>query len=214
VLDGAVQTRLRATVQEVAEDLVDYDDVMPEPEQSLAARVLPESIRLEPRESEPKPKIALAPHVTPDALPPEWHNTPVHCIAGRTDLDETAAAVLATLLAKHGVGAKASSWRAVSGGGLAQADAESVRILCLSSLSSQVSSHLKFLIRRLRRRYPAARVVVGFWSLRDAAALPAERVAEIGADSAVYSLREALMVICQRALDASERRPAPAADLG
>jgi predicted PurR-regulated permease PerM len=214
VLDSAVQTRLRATVQEVAEDLADYDDVTPEPEQSLASRMLPESIRMESRESEPKPKIALAPHVTPDELPPEWQNTPVHCIASRTDLDEAAAAVLATLLAKHGVGAKAASWRAVSGAGLAQADFEDVQILCLSSLSSQVSSHLKFLIRRLRRRYPTATVVVGFWSLRDASALPADRLAEIGADFAVYSLREALMAICQRALEASQRRTATSADLG
>lgn len=211
VLDSAVQTRLRATVQEVTEDLADYGDVMPEPEQSLASRMLPESMRMEARENEPKPKIALAPHVTPDELPAEWQNTPVHCIASRTDLDEAAAAVLATLLAKHGVEAKASSWRTVSGAGLAHPDSESVQILCLSSLSPQVSSHLKFLIRRLRRRYPAATVVVGFWSLRDASALPADRLAEIGADLAVYSLREALMAICQRALDASQRRTATSA---
>src|SRR5262249_40609425 len=177
-----------------------------------AARVLPEAIRGESRVSEPKPKIFLAPHVTPAELPPEWQSTPVHCIASRSDLDEAAASVLATLLEKHGVGAKAASWRAVSGAGLAHADFKNVQVLCLSSLSAQVSSHMKFLIRRLRRRYPKATVVVGFWSFRDASTLPAARLAEVGADFAVYTLREALTVVCRKALEASQRPARASAD--
>jgi hypothetical protein len=91
---------------------------VPQPAPSLAARVLPESVRAEPEKTEPRPIVTLAPHVNPAELLPEWQNTPVHRIASRTDLDEAAASILATLLAKHGVGAKAASWRSVSSAGL------------------------------------------------------------------------------------------------
>jgi len=204
-LDAAAQARLLLTVHEVVEDLEDYDDVAPEPEQSLASRVLPESIRAEPEKAAPGPALALAPHVHPDELPAEWRGTVAHCIASRTDLDEAAAAILATLLAKHGVGADALSWRSVSAAGPPRADPENVRILCLSCLSPHHSAHLKFLIRRLRRRYPHTTIIAGFWSLRDGPPIPPDRLAEIGADSAVYSLQEALMAVCQRVARAAPR---------
>jgi len=210
-LDGAAQARLLSTVQEVVDDLADYDDAMPEPESSLAARMLPEAIRAEADAPEPTGPV-LAPQVDAAALPPDWQNTAVRCIASRTDLDEAVASILATLLGKHGVGADAASWRSVSVGGLAGSDLTNVQILCLSCLSPHFSAHLKFLIRRLRRRYPGTTIVAGFWGLRDAPPLPADRLAEIGADAAVYSLREALMMVCGKAAQAAQRRASAAAD--
>jgi hypothetical protein len=186
-LDRAAQSRLLSTVQEVIDDLADYDDVIPEPEQSLAARMLPESIRAESEEIDPESKLSLAPHLNPADLPAEWQNTVVHCIASRSDLDEAVAAILATLLAKHGVGADSASWRSVSAAGLPHIDFKNVQILCLSCLSSQFSSHLKFLIRRLRRKYPRTTIIAGFWSLRDAPKISPDGLADIGADFAVYS---------------------------
>ena len=213
-LDRAAQSRLLSTVQEVIDDLADYDDVMPEPEQSLAARMLPESIRAESEEIDPESKLSLAPHLNPADLPAEWQKTVVHCIASRSDLDEAVAAILATLLAKHGVGADSASWRAVSAAGLPHIDFKNVQILCLSCLSSQFSSHLKFLIRRLRRKYPRTTIIAGFWSLRDAPKISPDGLADIGADFAVYSLREALMMVCHKAVEARQRQASTSADTG
>jgi predicted PurR-regulated permease PerM len=213
-LDGAAQGRLLLTVQEVVEDLADYDDVVPAPEPSLASRVLPESIRAEPEKAGAELALPLAPHLKPEELPAEWRGTVVHCVASRSDLDEAAAAILATLLGKHGIGAAAMSWRSVAAVGSPPVDPQAVRIVCLSCLSPQFSAHLKFLIRRLRRRYPQTTIIAGFWSLRDAPPIPADRLAEIGADSAVYSLREALTAICQRAAQAAPRQARASADQG
>ena len=205
-LDSAAPSRLLSTVREVIEDLEDYEDVIPERATSLAEKVLPESLRAEPEDVDVSSALSLAPNMDPDDLPPEWRVGAVHCIATRSDLDEAVASILATLLVKHGVGAEAVSWRSVSPAGLAKSASDSVQVLCLSCLSSQFSAHLKFLTRRLRRRYPAATIIVGLWSAHDSLAIPAARLAEIGADVAVRSLQEALTIICERAA-ATHRDP-------
>src|SRR6185295_14898383 len=50
----------------------------------------------------------------PPDLTEEWHGRPVLCVAGRSPLDEAAAALLAHVLEKHGIGARVASASDVS----------------------------------------------------------------------------------------------------
>jgi predicted PurR-regulated permease PerM len=204
-LDTAEQSRLLAAVREVTEDLADYEDAIPEQERSLAAKMMPTATLPDSQPADaPLELPPIAPHIVAADLPSDWPDTPVLCIASRTDLDEAAAYILSVLLAKHGVGARSVPWEAVSIANLARIDAAGARILCLSCLDPRLSSHVKFLIRRLRRRFPGTTIVVGFWTLGEADTIPPDRVTETGADLMVRSLREALAVVCGEVIRARQ----------
>jgi predicted PurR-regulated permease PerM len=202
-LSAPEQSRLLGAVQEVIDDLDDHPDAVPEPERSLAAKVLPDSMLAEPP-ADVQLEIPIAPTIETPRLPPDWQNAPVLCIASRTDLDEAAASILSALLAKHGVPAKSVSWQSVSIANLSRLDSAGARMLCISCLDPRLSSHVRFLIRRLRRKFPRTTIIVGFWTLPEAQAIPADRVSEIGADFAARSLSEALTLICRSAAQAIE----------
>jgi predicted PurR-regulated permease PerM len=195
-LDNAEQSRLLAAVQEVIDDLADYDDVVPEAEELPTAKLSPDAILPDSQAAGgQRVELLVAPQIDPAGLPGEWRETPVLCIASRTDLDEAAASILSALLGKHGVGARSVSWQAVSAPNLSSIDATGVQVLCLSCLDPRLSSHVRFLIRRLRRRFPSKTILVGFWTL---GSIPVERVMETGANFVVRSLREALDLVCRQ----------------
>jgi predicted PurR-regulated permease PerM len=88
------------------------------------------------------------------------------CIAGRNELDEAAALLLVHLLrleqpvtiaeALHAEALKSDRYRA---------ELENASVICLSLISTHSAARARYLIRRLYRRIPRARVLVGFWQL-------------------------------------------------
>ena len=66
-------------------------------------------------------------------------------------------------------------------------------MVCISYLDiSGAPSHLRYLIRRLRRKLPHAPILVGFWSADDEVLKEGRVRAIIGADYYATSLREAV----------------------
>jgi predicted PurR-regulated permease PerM len=112
------------------------------------------------------------------------------CIAGRNELDEAAASLLVHLLrAEHSVGIA----EAIPVDGLASL--EDAAVICLSLISTRSPARARHLVRRLSRRTPRARVLVGLWGLD-----PRELAATIATfaphDAAVAtSLRDAVATI-------------------
>jgi len=170
-------------------DLADHQDVDAAPVKPDAAapasRTMPEPQRL------PVPAVldrAAGP------LPPEWSGAaPVLCVAGRGPLDEAAGAMLAQLLAKHGLRARVVSQEAVARGAIASLDVTGVAMVCVSYLEASGSpSNLRYLMRRLRARVPGVTVLVGLWQA-DKVTLADERLrAAVGADHYVTTLRDAV----------------------
>jgi len=203
VLDGEQQALIRAAVEEVLDDLSDYDDAVPQPEKSLSDVVLPKGMRPAVKQPEVMVSSPIAPCFEPEDLSPSWQSNPVLCVASRTDLDAAAAAVLAQLLGKHGIGARVIPWEAVSIGNLSLLDPTGVEMLCISCLDPRLSTHVRYLVRRLRRKFPKATIVVGFWT-QNTDTIRHEIIAGTGVELLVSSLGEALELVCRTAREAKE----------
>jgi predicted PurR-regulated permease PerM len=103
-----------------------------------------------------------------DAASSEMEGTPeIVCVAGRNELDEAAASLLVYLLrTEHSVQVD----EAVPAEALASSYPREwlsgrTTLVCLSLISTTSPARARYLVRRLHRRAPHARVVVGFWGL-------------------------------------------------
>jgi predicted PurR-regulated permease PerM len=102
-----------------------------------------------------------------DDLAPGWQvETPVLCIGGRSMLDEAAGAMLAAVLAKRGLGAKAMPPEAISAGHIATLAGTEAKAVCLSYLGlGSGPAQMRYLVRRLRRILPEGTLIlVAYWS--------------------------------------------------
>jgi len=88
------------------------------------------------------------------------------CVAGRNELDEAAALLLVHLLRlEHPVTiAEALPAEALKADRY-HPSLEEAMVICLSLISTQSAVRARYLMRRLQRRAPRARVLVGFWRL-------------------------------------------------
>ncbi|WP_158743724.1 AI-2E family transporter [Acidisphaera sp. L21] len=128
---------------------------------------------------------------------------PVLCIAGRGPLDEAAAAMLAQLLRKHGLAAKAAPHTAVARSQIAGLEASAIAMVCICYIEVSGSpTHLRYLMRRLRQQVPGVPVLIGLWPSSEAILHDDRLRAAIGADVTSDSLTSAV----NACLDAAEDR--------
>jgi hypothetical protein len=128
----------------------------------------------------------------------------VLCIGGRTPLDEAAAVMLAGLLKKHGLKARAAEREAISAGNIVSLVTAKAMLICLSFLSIGSSpAQVRYLVRRLRRVLPSGcMILVGYWA-DDVAGAPIKALTEtVEADAYATSLHEAAEIVVDAA-----RRP-------
>ena len=114
------------------------------------------------------------------------------CLAGRNELDEAAAMLLASLLRARGHRAyvfAVDSAGALGGHRVALRDAA---VVCLSLISTASAARARHIVRRVRRRAPRARMIVGFWGLGETNAPPAETLPITSADAIATTLAEAI----------------------
>jgi hypothetical protein len=167
-LDGAQAAAIKALVAEVVDDLIDQDDRAPVNQTTRDAEA---AVALE---STNDPASDL-PIVEKDKLAREWQSeTPVLCISGRGPLDEAAAIMLTQLLDKHGLHARVEGVEAISSTNIFHLATAGVAMVCVSYLDVSSPAHMRYTIRRLRRRLPEARIMLGCWmananTFRDAA---------------------------------------------
>src|SRR6185312_11001238 len=146
--DHRRRLQIKVAVDGVIDDLSDRDDASPPSVKEAAAAV-----------------TVAPPVLSQEDLAPDWRNGAAMCIAGRGSLDEAAAAMLAQLLEKHGIGAQVVASEAVSAANLFGLDATRVQLACLSYLEPGGFTNARYLVRRLRRKLPGAKIFVGFWTL-------------------------------------------------
>ena len=113
------------------------------------------------------------------------------CAGGRGNLDDVAAAILAQLLERCGVGARVASFQAIATGAYASLDMEGVGVICLSYMDPDSIAHARYAVRRLRRR-TSVPIVVGFWSVDPADAKAPDLVTATRSDLSATSLGEAI----------------------
>jgi predicted PurR-regulated permease PerM len=173
-LDHDRRVQIKEAVDAVIDNLSDYPDSVPPPQGGK----VPEQGAAAPSD---EPRVS-----------PAWRDNAVLCVAGRGSLDEATAAMLAQLLNKHGIGASITPAAAASVANLHRLDTAGVKLAFLCYLEPGGYSNARYLVRRLRRRLPHAKIVIGFWNLAGGDEVREEARAATGADVVVTSLREAV----------------------
>jgi hypothetical protein len=142
-------------------------------------------------------------------LPLDWQGeSPVLCLAGRTPLDQAAAVLFAQLSNAHGLAARVEPADALSTTNILQLKTAGVAIVCLSYLDAGSPAHMRYSVRRLRRKLPKATIMLGCWA-ENLSKESLEDLRETAkADTAAGSLREAMM-ICRTTAGALEINQEP-----
>ena len=183
---------IQDAIDGVIVDLAGHEDVTPQGK--IPAPVTP-------TETQPAQHASIPGLIDPAQLAPSWQGAaPVLCVAGSGPLDEAAGAMLAQILAKHGLHARVMPQAAVSRQNIDALDVSGVAMICVSYLEADgTPSTLRYLVRRLRERMPGAPVLVGLWQA-DAALLKDERLRQaVRADHYVLSIRDAVNTCIEEA---------------
>jgi hypothetical protein len=114
---------------------------------------------------------------------------PVLCVAGRGPLDEAVVIMLAQLLDEHGLRARVEGADAVAAPNIFRLETMGVVMVCLSYLDASSPAHMRYAIRRMRRRLPQAQIVLGCW-MADVGAKTLRDTAK--ADLVATTLRDAV----------------------
>jgi hypothetical protein len=133
------------------------------------------------------------PILSKEDLPPDWQGEhPVLCVAGRSLIDEAAAIMLGQLSTAHGLAARVEGAAALSTANVFRLETTGVAIICLVYMDAAGPAHMRYSVRRLRRKMPKAIIILGCWTKEmDPAAL--EQLREgAKADLAAASLGEAV----------------------
>jgi predicted PurR-regulated permease PerM len=167
VLDELRQRRIKETIDEVIEDLTDHVDEppasAPAPEAAPTDAVLKSADSPLPNEAASVETAPLEKERAGPAPGPESQK-PVLCMAGRSLLDEAAAALLAQILGKQGIEVKVEPAGGLGSGRFSHLSTDGVQLVCLSYLDADLSpAGARFAVRRLRRRLPEAKILAGFW---------------------------------------------------
>ena len=204
-LDQARMTKIRDAVTEFASDLSTQDDSIPDvasPTMDAEAAAAVEAV----------PDAAISsnlPVVQKADLPLHWQGeSPVLCMAGRTPLDEAAAVLFAQLSNAHGLAARVQPADALSTTNIGRLETVGVAIVCLSYLDASSPAHMRYSVRRLRRKLPKATIMLGCW----AEGIGKETLEELRetakADTVAGSLSEAMM-ICRTTAGVRETQAVP-----
>ncbi len=146
-------------------------------------------------------------------LAPGWVvDEPVLCIGGRNPLDEAAAAMLAGVLKKRGLGAKALPPEAISAAHIASLAQTEAKLVALSLLDlGNGPAMIRYIVRRLRRILPkGTAILVCLWSEGEAPVSLKAVLETAEADAYATSLPEAveLCIAFAKGEHASEGRRA------
>jgi predicted PurR-regulated permease PerM len=135
-------------------------------------------------------------------LAPGWReDDSILCVGGRTPLDEAAAALLAEILRRRGLGAKAPATEATSAGHIASLAGTEAKLVCLCYLGLGAGpAHIRYLVRRLRRILPeGTAILVAYFADGGGGGSVKEMLAAAEADSYAASLQEAADIATARA---------------
>jgi predicted PurR-regulated permease PerM len=206
-LDQERLTKIRDAVGEFAGDLADRDDRPPpkaaNPTTDAEASSAVDSVA-ENAEHENLPVLDR------ESLPAEWQGEhPVLCVAGRTLIDEAAAIMLAQLATAHGLPARVEAAAALSTSNVFRLETTGVAVVCLVYLDAGGAAHMRYSVRRLRRKLPKATIILGCW-LKDVEPAALELLRDgAKADLVAASMADAIK-LCIEAASAADQRPAAA----
>jgi predicted PurR-regulated permease PerM len=177
------------------QDLEPHEDVDPTltAAQAKAAVVEVAGVARPERETATQPAPEGQVHESAN-LPDVWRTErSVLCVAGRDPLDGVVASMLAQLLRKHGLGARPVLHSEVSRFTINTLDTTGVAMIFVTYAELRGNPpHMRYLLRRIRQRFPLCPVLVGFWDPDDALLEDPAAQELAGATAFASSLHEAV----------------------
>jgi predicted PurR-regulated permease PerM len=151
--------RIRDAVAEIVDDLDTHKDYVELIEQG----------DVESEGESPLAHLDKAEGARAIAVPPErWRNGhPVLCIPGAGLLDEAAAILVAQLIERRGIGARAEQPEALSLSRILSLDTKNVALICLCYVGRATRAQIGYAIRRIRRKAPDAFILVSIFGNDD-----------------------------------------------
>jgi len=188
--------KIRDAVVEFASDLSEQDD-RPPPKVNTTTDAEATSAVESVAEDAPYGNLPVLDKIE---LPPEWQSEhPVLCVAGRSLIDEAAAIMLGQLSTAHGLKARVEGPGALSTANVFRLETTGVMIVCLVYLDANAPAHMRYAVRRLRRKLPKATIILGCW-MKDIDAGGLERLRDgAKADLVAASLGEAVKLCIESA---------------
>jgi predicted PurR-regulated permease PerM len=160
LLNDERMTRIRDAVAEIIDDLEAHEDKA-EPVSQIDGAADPQAPLAKLELAEEAPSLSRL-------LPPEWRTEkPVLCIPGVGLLDEAVALMVAQLVQRQGIGARAEQGDALSMTRIFSLDTKDVALVCLCYVENATSAQIRYAIRRLRRKAPNAFILVSLVGAAD-----------------------------------------------
>jgi len=204
-LDDERLTKIRDAVDEFTNNLSDQDDRLPP---KLRSTTDAEATSAVESVAEDAPYEDL-PVLSKGELPSEWQSEyPVLCVAGRSFLDEAAAIMLGQLSTAHGLAARVEGAEALSTANIFRLETTGVAVVCLIYMDGNGPAHMRYSVRRLRRKLPKATIILGCW-MKDMDPAGLELLRDgAKADLVAASLGEAIKLCIEATGIDSHRQPA------
>jgi hypothetical protein len=153
-LDQESTTRIRDAVAEIVDDLSGHQDVVTASDPSA-----------EPADASPLAQLEKV--ESADDVPlfsDKWRTgKSVLCVPGIGMLDEALAIVMAALVERLGIGARAEQAEALSMDRIFSLETKGVELVCLCYLETASAGQVRYSIRRLRRLSPNVKVLVAMF---------------------------------------------------
>ncbi len=210
---GVIQPARLEKIQEamlgLIEDLESHDDVDPVLTDAQAKAAVVEVAGVARPERETTTQPAPEGQVRQGSnLPDVWRTErSVLCVPGRDPLDGIVASMLAQLLRKHGLGAQSALHDEVSRFAINRLDTTGVAMVCITYAELDGSPpHMRYLLRRVRQKFPSCPILVGFWDPADAMLSDPAAQGMTGASSLASSIHDAVT----KTLDEARRVEQPA----
>ena len=203
-LDQERLNKIRDAVSEFASDVADQDDRPPEKVSLTTDAEASSAVESVAKDAAHE----NLPILIKDMLPPEWQGEhPILCVAGRSLLDEAATIMLAQLSTAHGLAARIEGAEALSSTNIFRLETTGVAVVCLVYLDATGPAHMRYAVRRLRRKLPKATIILGCF-IKDANPAALEQLQEATkADLVATSMGDAVKLCIEATGVAEQRHP-------
>jgi predicted PurR-regulated permease PerM/methylmalonyl-CoA mutase cobalamin-binding subunit len=183
-----------------------------------AIRDLVEEIGEKPRKiSETETQTGKEPPATAVADDLARYDRCVLCLPARDAADEIAAMMLAQVLEHAGYCAEYASVDRLASEYLELVERKGVQVVIISALPPAAVTHARYLVKRLRSRFPDLKIIVGLWTMTGSLERATERLTSAGTSQVVPTIEQAAEQLRQTVqpllvTDAAEaKRPDPVA---
>jgi predicted PurR-regulated permease PerM len=116
----------------------------------------------------------------------------VLCLPARDPADELAAMMLAQVLESEGYCAQYVSVERLASEYVELVEKRGVQVVMISALPPAAVTHARYLVKRLRGRFPELKVIVGLWTTRGNLERAKQRLETIGTNLVVSSIHDAV----------------------